>query len=69
MFGISKKNFKAYTDGMLEIIGIHHKNVDDLQQALVHLGTAVEGMNELVEVQNKRIELLEEALHELIKPK
>jgi uncharacterized protein YukE len=59
MFGVNKRAFgKALTE-MADIIGLHHQNVSTLQEALEHLGDAVQNMHELLKVQEARIELLE----------
>ena len=60
MFGVSKKIFRKAVEDIADIVGIHHENVNTLQEALVHLGDAVQEMNKLLEVQNARIELLEQ---------
>jgi len=62
MFGVSKKIFKKTVEDVVDIVGIHHDNVSTLQEALVHLGDAVQSMNELIQVQEARIELLEKQL-------
>jgi len=62
MFGVNKKTFRKTIEEVVDIVGIHHNNVSTLQEALAHLGDAVQGMNELIQVQEARIELLEKQL-------
>jgi hypothetical protein len=69
MFGISKRIFRKTIEDVVEIVGIHHENVNTLQGVVEHLASAVQDSTELAEVQNARIELLEETVNELIKSK
>lgn len=62
MFGVSHKKFKIVINEFVDIIALHHENVNSLQEALGHLGEAVQSLNELSHVQEARIELLEKRL-------
>lgn len=59
---VSEKVFKNTVDELLNIISIHHNNVNSLQEALGHCGTALNDINQLVQIQDARIELLEKRL-------
>jgi len=60
MLGVSRKIFRETVEDIANIVSIHHENVNTLQEALVHLGDAVQEMNKLIEVQNARLNLLEQ---------
>jgi hypothetical protein len=57
-----KRRVGKALDDMLGIVSISHENVNSLQEAVVHLSSAVVDLNELVKLQDTRIELLEEKI-------
>jgi exonuclease III len=54
------KKTKAMVAEMVEIASLTSHNVNTLQQALEHLGEAMQNMHELILVQEARLQLLED---------
>jgi exonuclease III len=54
------KKTKAMVAEMVEIASLTSHNVNTLQEALEHLGEAVQNMHELLLVQEARLQLLED---------